>query len=170
MPGVPGQRSGPPPKRSEFRRRQNADPFGGITRAPAGENVTILEPDPSWHPLARYFYEAAQESGEVQFYESSDYAVLYLVCENLSRELKPTILVDKDGAVVLDDNGKPVTRTLPIRGASLSAYLKAFQSLLLTEGDRRRLRVELERRKQEQAEDNDRPATVIDFASRLGGN
>lgn len=170
MPGVPGQRSGPVPKRTDQRRRQNADPFGGVTTAPGAAEVEVPEADKGWHPLAARLYQALEDSGQSAFYEPSDWAIAALICEDISRALKPTPMIDAEGNIVLDKNGDIMMRTLPMRGASISAYLRAFQSLLATEGDRRRLRLELERPKP----DGEQPAdpsvpNIADYRNRLSG-
>jgi hypothetical protein len=145
MPGVPGQLSGKPPKRSDQRRRQNkvSPP---VEKAIGAENVPIPPVDKDWHPLVQALYESLPDSGQSQFFQPSDWAVAQVVCESLSRELRPMIVTDQDGHAILGNDGRPMTRKLPLRGSSLSAYLRAFQGLLLIEGDRRRLRLELERR------------------------
>jgi hypothetical protein len=38
-------------------------------------------------------------------------------------------------------------QTIPIKGGNLSSILKAFHVLMMTEGDRRRMRLELQRQK-----------------------
>lgn len=92
----------------------------------------------SWHPTAKKWYEALTTSGQAQFYEPSDWATAYLVAENMSRDLRPRV-------VGVTKEGQAVTASVPITGASLAAYLKAMSSLCVTEGDRRRARMELER-------------------------
>lgn len=88
--------------------------------------------------MARDWYEALERSAQSALYEASDWATARIVAESMSRELRPRIVaVTKDGQAVKDSP--------PITGAALSAYLKAMGSLLVTEGDRRRARVELER-------------------------
>lgn len=172
MSGVPGQRSGPPPKRSDQRRRRNAagPELGEITEAPGAVEVPIPPADQDWHPLAAGWYESLADSGQSSFYEPSDWAVAKLIAENMSRELRPLPLIDSEGHAVLDSRGKPIVRKLPMRGASVSAYLRAMSSLLVTEGDRRRLRLELQRLK---PNGEDKPAhpevpNLDDYRGRLG--
>lgn len=147
MGGIPG----PPPKKDAERRRRNKTPEreGSLSSIPAevvnvdellvGE-VEIPEPDETWHPIAIQLYESVMRSGQVIWMEPSDWSTLYLICESISRDLKPQVVgITEEGEVVKD--------TIPLKGASLSAYLKSFASLMMLEGDRRRLRIELERRK-----------------------
>ena len=70
---------------------------------------------------------------EISSYTSASYI-------SLSRDLLPQVVgITEEGDVVRD--------TIPLKGASLNAYLKSFAALMMLEGDRRKLRVELERQK-----------------------
>lgn len=142
---------GPAPKKDAERRRRNKSPEskGSLSSIPAevvdvdsllvGE-VEIPVPDEEWHPIARQIYESIGKSGQVIWMEPSDWSTLYLLCESISRDLNPQVVgVTEDGDVVKD--------TIPLKGASLNAYLKAFAALMMLEGDRRKLRIELERKK-----------------------
>jgi len=142
-----GAFDGPIPKKDAERRRRNKTGSNSAIPAEvinldellAGE-VQIPAPDPDWHPIALQIYEAQTESGQIIWMEPSDLAVLYLLCESISRDLNPQVVgITEEGEVVRD--------TIPLKGASLSSYLKAFAALMMTEGDRRRVRVELERKK-----------------------
>jgi len=135
--GIPGT-GGPVPKRSAQRRRRNKTDVPVTT----AEGAAIVEPpagNAKWHPAAKRWYEALAESGQAAFYEPSDWATAYVIAESMSRDLRPQpIGVDRD-------TGDPVMALVPIKGTNLAAYLRAMTSLLVTEGDRRRARVELER-------------------------
>ena len=154
---------GPVPKRSSERRRTNKPAEGaGITTAPAARSVTVPRADSAWHKVARGWYLSLAKSGQSRFYEPSDWATAYLIAESLSRDLSTQVVgfTEKEGAI---------TATIPLKGASLSAYLKAMSSLLVTEGDRRRLRLELQRGV---VVDEDEAASVTalaDFQSKLRG-
>lgn len=159
MPGVKGA-GGPVPKRSDQRRRRNKQPEPD--RAPAREAV-VPEPGEKWHPIAVSWFESLKVSGQSVFYEQSDWATAYLLAESISRDLKPQVVG------VNDETGEPVLATIPMKGASLAAYLKAMSVLLVTEGDRRRAGVELERPTVDEPE---QPATVSaldDYRRRLSG-
>lgn len=93
----------------------------------------------SWHPIAKQWYESLNNSGQKIFYQPSDWATAYVLAESLSRDLKPQFVG------VNEETGEVIMQAIPLKGASLSAYLKGFSSLLGTEGDRRRLQLELER-------------------------
>lgn len=156
MPGVPGA-GGPVPKRSDQRRRQNK-PAVPITRGRA-EEVEIPEADENWHPVARRWFDSLARSGQSFYYQDSDWATAVLIAESMSRDLKPQV-------VGITEEGEPVRAVIPLKGASLSAYLKAMTVLLVTEGDRRRLRLELERNDEPQESGSE--VTELDsFRSRL---
>jgi hypothetical protein len=108
--------------------------------------ATIPAADPTWHPIALMLWNAAIESGQTDFYESSDYALLYSLCEDLSTYKKPSI--DKDGNEYVKRNGQ-----------ILATIYSALGDLLISEGQRRRLRLELEDEVEEDAE-------VIDINER----
>ena len=117
-----GQR-GPVPNRSEDlarpRERRGGDaksPTKGISRPAKVPNAPR-----EWHPIARRLWDSVKESGQTDFYESSDYALLYSLCDDLS-EFK---------------NAKH-------RSAQMAQTLySALGNLLVTEGDRRRAGIEL---------------------------
>jgi len=142
---------GPVPKKDAERRRRNKSPesSGSLTDIPAevvnvdellvGE-VEIPKPDEKWHPIAKLVYESQMKSGQVLWMEPSDWSMLYLLCESISRDLNEQV-------VGITEDGDVVRAIIPLKGASLSAYLKGFNELLVAEGGRRKLRIELERQK-----------------------
>lgn len=142
MPGVPGA-GGPPPKRSTQRRRRN-EPAHPVVTADGAAEVPVPDADPQWHPVARRWFESLAASGQSVFYEPSDWATAFAVAESMSRELNPQPVTVGKG----DDTHVEMV-SLPPKGASLAAWLKAMSSLLVTEGDRRRVSVELQRPERE---------------------
>lgn len=139
MPGVPGA-GGPVPKRSNQRHGHRAKAEAdAVDRAPGAEQVDVPAADPKWHSIARQWYESLAKSGQAAFYEPSDWATAFLIAESISRDLKPQFVG------ISEQTGEPIIEAIPMKGASLAAYLKAMTALLVTEGDRRRARVELER-------------------------
>lgn len=117
-------RSGPVPKRSDVRRRRNKPADGvEVTAAPAAPVVVQPEPDPGWHPIARDWFASLSKSGQSAFYEPSDWQTARYVAEGMSRNL----------------GGGRFSAQL------FAAVMSASSSLLVTEGDRRRLRLELHR-------------------------
>ncbi|MDQ0809821.1 hypothetical protein QFZ63_001535 [Streptomyces sp. B3I7] len=120
---------GPIPKRSEERRRVNKDVGPELIQAPAGgpEGLPELpEPDPLWHPIASDWYLSLRQSGQAAFYEPSDWAVARYAADLMSK-------------VLLSERGP--------NGQLVAALNSVMSSLLTTEGDRRRARMELERKK-----------------------
>ena len=84
--------------------------------------VTIPDPDPEWHPVATMFYNSARTSGQSDWYQDSDWAVLWLTCSEIDRYIRHST---KQSAFLLQ------------------TILDASSRLLFTEADRRRLRLEL---------------------------
>jgi len=100
-----------------------------VTKAPSGPPVDLPElpeADPLWHPIAADWYLSLRESGQAAFYQPSDWAVARYVAELMSRGL---------------------SSERPPNGQYVAALNSAMSSLLTTEGDRRRARMELERKK-----------------------
>lgn len=101
-----------------------------ITKAPSGPPADLPDlPDPSplWDPIAADWYLSLRESGQAAFYQPSDWAVARYAAELMSR--------------VLDCSERGPN------GQLVAALNSVMSSLLTTEGDRRRARMELERKK-----------------------
>jgi hypothetical protein len=99
-----------------------------VTKAPSGAPVDLPdlpEPDPNWHDIATDWYLSLRESGQAAFYEPSDWAMARYAAELMSRGL---------------------SSDRPPNGQYVAALNSVMTSLLTTEGDRRRARMELERR------------------------
>jgi hypothetical protein len=135
-----GSRGPVPSRKAELARprsrkgREHADP---VTTGEWREPV-IPDPDPSWHPIARTLWDALSTSGQSDYYQSSDWAFAYSICEDLSY----------------------YKRSKKRSGQMLASLYSAMSSLLITEGDRRRVRIELER----PAEDEAESASVVAIA------
>lgn len=115
---------GPPPKREDQRRRRNKNPDGLATvTAAGGKRPQLPRVSPGWHPLMKDWFRSLKESGQSQFYEASDWQTARLLAEIMSQEL---------------NSGEPV------KAAMLGEFNRAAASLMTTEGERRRLRVELQ--------------------------
>lgn len=112
---------GPIPKPSAQRRRVNK-PAGKTTMIEAVK-CAVPAADKDWHPIAKMVYRSIKKSAEAAVLQSSDWATAYLLCESISRDMK---------------------KTIPLKGASIAAYLKGFGTLGMTEGDRRRMGIELQ--------------------------
>ena len=127
----------------------------------------MIPADESWHPVAKQFYDSLAASGQRIYYQPSDWAIAYLLAESLSRDFKPQFLA------MNEETGEPIIDTIPLKGASLGAYLKGFTALMATEGDRRRMQIELEREslKGKGKDDVTEDGVVLDRAAMFkGGN
>lgn len=154
---------GPVPKRSDQRRRNNK-PVLEIAKAPGSRAAWVIPAaDPKWHPIARSFYEALQVSGQAKFFEPSDWAAAFLITESMSRDLMPQAIG------IAEKTGEVMEAVIPLKGASLAAYLRGFSVLLVTEGDRRRLSVELQRSPGPDPDKQRATGTVVDLRRRLAG-
>ena len=153
---------GPVPKRSTQRRRVNK-PATPVTKSAAAKKVAIPKADPKWHAAAKAWYGRLKDSGQAVYYEPSDWALAWLVAESISRDLKPQVIG------INEQTGKPVFAVVPMKGASLAAYLKAMSALLVTEGDRRRAGIELERAGAETDAAHDDVPSLDDYRARFAG-
>jgi hypothetical protein len=146
---------GPVPNRSADLNRPRERKGGDNAAVTKGVSLpaTPYKPDPEWHAIARMLWDSLAVSGQAEFYQQSDWAFAYSVCEDLSMYKKPT--VSKDGEDYYKRSGQ-----------MLQTIYAAFERLLVTEGDRRRVRIELE----EQGEETT-PASVTaiaDYRADLG--
>lgn len=119
-------------------RSDDLTPAGERKRKERGSTVTrgasipanIPEPDVDWCHAARQIWDAMLESGGCAYFESSDYAVLYMICDQIDH------LYQQGG------------RRSP---EHLRVIMQTLGTLLATEGDRRKLRIELEKSDQSEA-------------------
>lgn len=187
---------GPPPKRDAERRRRNKDGIQTTVvdlDSLIQEDVEIPMPPTTWtvydedkhgdrpdlevgddgklgfyvdsfHPIALEAYWSLARSGQAIFMEPSDWATALALCEMLSRELKPKPIV-----VMTGENTSEVQWVIqPVNGAVMNAFLKGWASLMATEGDRRKLRIELERKKAKDAAASGGNVTSISKTRRAG--
>ncbi len=95
----------------------------GTTTVRGKSNPAVVpEADPDWCDAARMTWEAMLGSGGSAYYESSDYAVLHLICDQIDH------LYQQGG------------RRSP---EYLRVIMQTLGTLLATEGDRRKLHIEL---------------------------
>lgn len=114
--------SGPIPKHSSQRVRRNVgDPVSKVTPI-VTPSKTGPAADQGWHPIAIELFESLAQSAQVVYLQPTDWAVARVLCHLLSDVL---------------NSGKPSAQMV----ASLSTMMS---NLLLTEGDRRRVRIEIE--------------------------
>lgn len=128
---------GPVPKRTDQRRRRNkTEP---VTTIAAGGTTSAPPLREGLDPLAVQWYESLSRSAQSRFYEPSDWAYAQLLAESVHE------FAERPSANML------------------KALTSAMAVLLVTEGDRRRMRVELERT----AGEAETGAKVVDYRSRL---
>lgn len=133
---------GPAPKRSTQRRRTNdADKVETAVVDEAKVYGDALEGEHS--DQASRFWEALRRSGQAQFYEASDWAAAELQVLAIDQ------FVNKPSAMLL------------------SAIQSGNAALLVTEGDRRRMRLELERAPDEVADESSTVAQMDDYRVRV---
>lgn len=122
---------GPPPNRSDDLSRSRDANRGDkppITKGVAREVMIPRVSDKTWHPIAKRLWDAAKTSGQSDYYQNTDWAILYSLCEDMSNYKKS-----------------------PRRSSQmLAAIMAGLSPLMLTEGDRRRARLELEKPVEEQ--------------------
>jgi hypothetical protein len=156
-----GQR-GPAPKRSSERRRRNKE--SKPEKVQVSGKVAIPPAEEDWHSIAKTWYESLVDSGQSRFYEPSDWAMAHLIAESLSRDLKPQAVgIVEEG----EKAGEVIRATIPLKGSSLNAYLKAMTNLLVSEADRRRARLEIER--EADLSSADKVAELDEYRKRVGG-
>ena len=107
----------------------------------------IPEADPDWGKVANTIWDSFHNSGQVEFWQETDWALAYWVCVQVDRH---------------DKNPN-------MRGAAqnMTTILQALTSLMMTEAERRRARIELERPKPQEVPEH--LAAVADLKDRLGG-
>lgn len=143
----------PTPKRSEEThghrtKAEKAEREG--RKAPGGESVEI-PPAGDWHPQVVAFYNSLPRSGQSQFYEQSDWELAVITCEMLDRALS-------------GDN---------LNARALAEVNKMLSNLMVTEGARRKLHLELQRPVggSSSLDGDDTPALAVieDYKKRLTG-
>lgn len=119
---------GPVPERSDERRRTNKDAVD-IEQVALTDDIYGPELDlPDAHQLAKDFYEGIRQSPQSQYLQPSDWQKARICVQMLSDYL-----------------------TDPRKGAiKAQVALQAMNDLLITEGERRRLRIEVARAEAQQ--------------------
>lgn len=106
--------------------------------------VTVPNADPEWHPIAQMLWKSLKTSGQADFYQNSDWAFAYSIADDLSMYKK---------------SGRRSSQMAQVIYAAMS-------NLLVTEADRRRIRIELH--EPEAAEDSASVTAITDAKSKLG--
>jgi hypothetical protein len=134
---------GPVPNRSDQRRRRNKV---DVDRAPAATTGKCGPDAPEWLVgLARDWYESLRTSGQAIYYTDSDWSSALIIAKAVERfEERPSAHM-------------------------LTAILSGFGSLAATEGERRRLRIELDRAERHDADEEAAVAALDEWRDRLSG-
>lgn len=136
-----GRSGGPVPSRSDQRRRRNKVE---IDRAPAATARKCGPDAPEWlGGLALDWFESLRTSGQAVFYTDSDWASALIIAKAIERfEERPSAHM-------------------------LTAILSGLGSLAATEGERRRLRIELDRSEHQDADEEAAVAELDEWRQRL---
>jgi hypothetical protein len=117
-----------------------------VTKVPCGVSVVpVPAGDSEWHPIARDWYASLAHSGQAALFQPSDWATARYVAEAMSRNLTA---------------GR-------FSATAFAAVVSAMSSLLVTEGDRRRVGVQIERVGAVDADEVAADATVTALSARL---
>ncbi|MEY8577222.1 hypothetical protein AALI21_02800 [Corynebacteriaceae bacterium 6-324] len=140
-------------KRSDQRIRRNKEDEDAlqVRKAPAGTVTKLPRVKASWETWTKNWFRSLKESGQSVFFEASDWQAAILLGDQIDAHLK-----------LNKESGRP------IRASSFEALWSAMGDLLTTEGQRRRLKVELQR--DEETTDPDAPGVVsiLDNYRELG--
>ncbi len=139
---------GPLPKRSTERSRGEKPVVTGDLSVTKGEALPVKWPaaNREWDPMAKDWFNSLKKSGINAYYQQSDIATAYILANEISNYMS----------------------TSPLRRSSqmFAALLAGMTSLGATEGDRRRMRIELE---SPRPDTQSATVTGIDmYKSRLG--
>lgn len=124
-------------------RERNGKAVIPVTKGEA-RPTTVPDADPHWHPIARRLWDALSTSGQADFYQDSDWAFAFSLCEDLSH----------------------YKSSMKRSGQMLQTIYSAMERLLVAEADRRRVRIELH-----EPDDDSEPAAVLaiaDYKRELG--
>lgn len=137
---------GPAPKRSSQRRRRNVVDIDRVELAGTVEAPPLAVEDV--HPLAADLYESLKASGQARWYEPSDWARAQLLVWSLSKML---------------NSGRPSAMLL-------AALQKDMDALLVSEAERRRVRMEIERGPADDSAERAKVAQMEAYRRAAGGS
>lgn len=158
---------GPIPMRSDQlsrkHNRQSKDRRPDIKRGelrPVDQDM--FQPDPDWLDFVRNLWAAALSSGQAGYYQNSDLAILWIACNELDQMLR-----EKGEYRVNRDTGERYY--VPPRRAAMhiKTVMDMLSSLLLTEGERRRARLELDAPPEGETKDQRVKAKVASMQEHL---
>lgn len=153
--------TGPAPMREgDLARPRTRGQGASAPQVTRGELLEVVVPatPAKWHGIAKKLFDGVKESGQRQFMQNSDWALLLSLCDDLSRYKRAedrfetlerardkwhALTTDERRDAGLDPFSPPQA---PGRGGSamkLQATLSALVPFGMTEGDRRRMHIEL---------------------------
>ncbi|WP_432482582.1 phage terminase small subunit [Kineococcus esterisolvens] len=137
---------GPVPNREEDLARPRSRKGGDQQAVTKGVSRPTRVPhaDPDWHPIAKRMWDSLKVSGQADFYEQSDWAIAFSLMDDLSHYKK---------------SGKR-------SGQMLQVIMTSLSNLLVTEADRRRVRIELA--DPEPETDDESVTAIADYRAQLG--
>lgn len=147
------------PNRSEDLARPRERKGGDVQPITNGimRPVRIPRADPEWHPIAKMLWDSLKKSGQSDFYQQSDWAFAYSLCEDLSHYKSGSKSIDRATRELYNKSRS---------GQMLQSIYSAMERLLVTEGDRRRVRIELQRPEEETT--SAAVVAINDYKARLG--
>ena len=95
------------------------------------------DPDPEWSEFVKSFYLSAQTSGQADYYQDSDWWMLWNLCEELD-------VYKRMGYSYIDKETGEEVFVKKRSGQMFQAIMGAMTELLFTEGARRKVRMELQ--------------------------
>lgn len=115
---------GPVPNREEDLARPRSRKGSDEQEVKKGlmRKVTVPRADPDWHAIAKQIYNSLKKSGQSDYFQDSDWAYAFMLCEDISQYKK-----SKQRSAMM-----------------ASTIYSALGNLLVTEADRRRVRIELQ--------------------------
>lgn len=146
---------GPVPKRSDQRRNRVTSDEGLTKLEVANPTYDAPAPNPEWHWIAKDWYQSLIDSGQAHYYQPSDWATAVILAESLSHEFKRA-----------DD---PETRK-GISPMMMQAFFSEAGNLLTTEGQRRRLRLELIHAEKKSDMDAEKISVMANYQKMVGGS
>lgn len=141
-----GQR-GPMPKRSSERTRNNKAGEDGIElKKGIALEWSWVKADKEWPAFIRDYYNSFQHTGMSAYYQQTDIQQLYMACHILAEQFKTA----RPSAIMVGE------------------AFKLLDGLGATEGERRRMKIELDKPKEETDEEaNQKIAAVTSIHDRL---
>lgn len=129
---------GPSPKRDAERVRKE-EPERGLATEISPEDLEslpfdvelLVEPpraNEDWHEIAILIYDALRRDPARMWMGAADWAISYLMCENISREMKPQAIGVVEGGIDFESGekiaGHVAREIVPMKGQTVTAILR----------------------------------------------